>query len=210
MKSKYTVIPDKILTDIHEVQTLGLIVILLSGKYDDIEKERLSSTLGMSKTAFTKSWKQLTDLGYIVESNEGYQVFDTPDPLYNHTNSTQDLFNEEQPTEQIAIVKDNSQNDLKEESFNRFWDLYGKKGTRKKALSKWMKLSKPQIDKCFELVGPYILSTPDRQYRKGCESWLHNECWNDEVDLPKVDKRTESLGKGYNHIMDQVRKAEES
>ena len=79
-----------------------------------------------------------------------------------------------------------------------------------KAFKNWKKLNNSDKDKCFEVVDAYVKSTPDKQFRKGCESWLYNECWKDTIETQIINKRDESLDKGYNHIMEQVRKAEES
>lgn len=78
----------------------------------------------------------------------------------------------------------------KEDAFDLFWERYGKKGTKKKSIDKWMKLKQPEIDKAFEVVDAYVKSTPDKQYRKGLESWIHNECWNDEITEPTNLKKT--------------------
>jgi len=72
--------------------------------------------------------------------------------------------------------------DDKVKEFQKFWEMFGCKGNKKTAQSKWMKLSKKKRTKIFKVVLAYVKSTPDKQYRKGGESWLHNECWNDEIE----------------------------
>lgn len=71
--------------------------------------------------------------------------------------------------------------DEKEKEFQKFWHLYGCKGNVKTARSKFFKLSRKKKTKIFKVVKNYVKSTPDKIYRKGGESWLHNECWNDEI-----------------------------
>jgi len=72
--------------------------------------------------------------------------------------------------------------DDKEIEFQRFWKLYGRKGSVKATRDKFIKLSKKKKEKIFEVVTDYVKSTPDRNFRKGGESWLNKECWNDVIE----------------------------
>ncbi len=69
--------------------------------------------------------------------------------------------------------------------FSIFWDLYGKKVDSKKCKAKWDKLSNDVREKILAHVPKYVLSTPDSQYRKNPQTYLNNECWNDEVQETK-------------------------
>lgn len=68
-----------------------------------------------------------------------------------------------------------------EDLFNKWWTQYGKKGNRKNSLSRWIKLSDKQRKKCSDVVDQYVLSTPDKQFRKGGESYLNLEAFEDEI-----------------------------
>ena len=73
------------------------------------------------------------------------------------------------------------------EGFDEFWKLYGKKGSKKQAQASWKRI-KPSIElqlQIYDIVRLYVQSTPDIQFRKNAETWLNNECWNDEVFLKK-------------------------
>ena len=73
------------------------------------------------------------------------------------------------------------------DGFEEFWKLYGKKGTKKQAQAKWKRI-KPSVEMqldIYDAVRLYVLSTPDIKFRKNAETWLNNECWNDEVFLKK-------------------------
>jgi len=87
----------------------------------------------------------------------------------------------------------------KNRSFDLFWERYGKKGTKKKSIDKWMKLKQPEIDKAFKVVDAYVKSTPDKQYRKGLESWIYNECWNDEIEITKTHNPNVIPSSNYNY-----------
>lgn len=85
-----------------------------------------------------------------------------------------DLFNQ---TIQDAVFE--GQND----SFEDWWQMYGKKRGKKKAKQKWDKLTVEQQTACLIATPAYVASTPDRTYRKDPLTYLNGECWNDEIIL---------------------------
>lgn len=85
-----------------------------------------------------------------------------------------DLFNQ---TIQDAVFE--GQND----SFEDWWQMYGKKRGKKKAKQKWDKLTVEQQTACLIATHAYVASTPDRTYRKDPLTYLNGECWNDEIIL---------------------------
>lgn len=66
-------------------------------------------------------------------------------------------------------------------SFENIWSLYGKKGNKKTSERKWAKLSVMAREKALTYIPAYVKSTPDKQYRKNFETFLNQECWNDEL-----------------------------
>ncbi len=70
-------------------------------------------------------------------------------------------------------------------SFENIWSLYGKKGNKKTSERKWGKLSITAKEKALAYIPAYVEATPDKQYRKNFETFLNQECWNDE--LPSND-----------------------
>lgn len=95
--SKYTVISDKVLSDLKNSHTLSLFVWLWSGKYSELDKTNLSTAFGMAKGTFNKAWSELVKLGYIREADGAYMVTDDPDPLFNHTAISGGLFDSDNP-----------------------------------------------------------------------------------------------------------------
>lgn len=85
-----------------------------------------------------------------------------------------ELFNQ---TIQDAVFEE--QND----SFEDWWQMYGKKRGKKKAKQKWDKLTVEQQTACLIATPAYVASTPDRTYRKDPLTYLNGECWNDEIIL---------------------------
>ena len=66
-------------------------------------------------------------------------------------------------------------------SFEKVWDLYGKKGNKKTSEGLWNKLPNYKKDLALEKIPLYVRSTPDAQYRKNFEGYLRKECWNDKI-----------------------------
>jgi hypothetical protein len=73
--------------------------------------------------------------------------------------------------------------------FEVFYNLYQKKVDGKDAKLKWDKLSLETQELILAHVPKYVLSTPDKQFRKSPLVYLNKESWNDEVkNIPKETK----------------------
>jgi uncharacterized protein YktA (UPF0223 family) len=90
-------------------------------------------------------------------------------------------------------ILDNSIEDKTIELFDRFWNIYDKKTSRDKCLTKFKKLKPEEMEKIFSTIEKYIESTPDKQYRKNPETYLNNKCWNDEIIVPKEKEEERSI-----------------
>ena len=77
-------------------------------------------------------------------------------------------------------IKEIAQAELECE-FERVWDLYGKKGNRKKSKVRFSNLSKKVKQVLLTHIPIYVLSTPDKQFRKNFETYINQEAWNDET-----------------------------
>jgi predicted phage replisome organizer len=67
------------------------------------------------------------------------------------------------------------------EEFTRFWNLYDKKKDKDKCFMKWKKITAKDKLIIFELVKPYVDSTPDKKFRKNPLTYLNGKCWHDEI-----------------------------
>lgn len=91
----------------------------------------------------------------------------------------------------LASVKQNQAKkrkgkEIKEEdiniSFECFWDLYEKKvGDKVKLEKKWLALTNEERSKAVTHIPLYILSAPDKKFRKDPETYLNNRSFNDEI-----------------------------
>ena len=94
--------------------------------------------------------------------------------------------------------------------FSDFWDKYDYcKGKKSDVESKWIALSDEERVLTMETLDTYLLSTPDKTYRKYPMSYLNTEAWNDEhivpVDIIATPMATTSTSQTYsNHNTNNV------
>lgn len=69
-----------------------------------------------------------------------------------------------------------------EYTFDRAWNLYEKKvGCKSKLEKKWNSMSKKDRKAAIEYIPLYVLSQPDKQYRKNFLTFLNQRGWEDEL-----------------------------
>jgi len=107
-------------------------------------------------------------------------------PVVNQSVGVSLTNSEKVPLEvEVEVRSKKKEKEVKQVSrFDEFYDLYDKKTGGKKVKVKFDSLSKKAIDKIFEVVEDYVLSTPNKQYRKAPLVWLNGEHWNDEIERP--------------------------
>lgn len=69
-----------------------------------------------------------------------------------------------------------------EYTFERAWNLYEKKvGCKAKLEKKWNSMSKKDRKAAIEYIPLYVISQPDKQYRKNFQTFLNQRGWKDEL-----------------------------
>lgn len=69
-----------------------------------------------------------------------------------------------------------------EYTFARAWDLYQKKvGCKEKLEKKWNSMSQKDRKAAIEYIPLYVISKPDKQYRKNFQTFLNQRAWEDEI-----------------------------
>lgn len=73
--------------------------------------------------------------------------------------------------------------EIKDEyTFERAWNLYGKKvGCKEKLEKKWNSMSKKDRKSAIEYIPLYVISTEDKKYRKNFQTFLNQRGWEDEL-----------------------------
>ena len=87
-------------------------------------------------------------------------------------------------------------NNLDDSEFENVWIAYGKKGNRKTSKAKFLKLSDAKREALTNHIPDYVFSTPEKQYRKNLETYINQECWNDEV-IPNAENQPGKNAEGY-------------
>jgi hypothetical protein len=85
----------------------------------------------------------------------------------------------EQANEEIA--KEEKSKTQKDEGFESAWLLYRRKGSKKKALEQWSRLTDEERETAKGHIPAYIGSVSDVKYQKDFERYLRDKCFNDVV-----------------------------
>ena len=96
--------------------------------------------------------------------------------------------------------KSDSKNITLTAEFDLVWSMYGKKGNRKTSQSKFNKLTDSNKKLMSEHLQNYIDSTPDKQFRKNLETYINQECWNDEILIKSSNQQSFKQGKTSNNL----------
>jgi len=98
------------------------------------------------------------------------------------------------PNKEVEVNKDIDKEVEKQKlAFNHFWKIYDYKSGKQKAEKAFNKIKPDIYPIIFKHAKDYILSTPDKQFRKLPATYLNNECWNDEI-IKRVDSwKTEKV-----------------
>ena len=164
--------------------------------------------------------KQLEDDGVLIVGNYNKVKYDrtkwytlsefTYDESCNNHKSELNIGNEkiEQP---IQDSKTNTKTNNKIDTsinipFSDFWDKYDYcKGKKSDVEAKWISLTDEERTLTMESLDTYLLSTPDKTYRKYPMSYLNTEAWNDEHIIPVANMAITSTSQTYsNHSSNDV------
>lgn len=78
-------------------------------------------------------------------------------------------------------VKEQKPKASKDEGFESAWLLYRRKGSKKKALEQWARLTDEEREVAKGHIPAYIDSVSDIKYQKDFERYLRDKCFNDVV-----------------------------
>jgi len=172
------------------------------GFFDLIEKSKnqySSNIIALIKNdeALDKALDEATSKHLTKQLQSTYLSYDSIDKLI--TNKLRLI------TENIDLISENLEKWVKAElskpkidsevrssQFEKFWDYY-KKGSKKVAKERFMKLSEADIEIIRVHLPAYFKAHPDKKFRKDAERYLSNRLWeNDDVkelaqklELPK-------------------------
>lgn len=154
--------------------------------------------------------KQLEEDGVLIVGNYNKVKYDRTkwytlsEFTYDENCSTQtsELNNGNEQIEQpIQDSKTNTKTNNKINiPFSDFWDKYDYcKGKKSDVEAKWIALSDEERTLTMESLDTYLLSTPDKTFRKYPMSYLNTEAWNDEHVVPSNPMATTSTSQKYSN-----------
>jgi hypothetical protein len=171
----------------------------------EITKKQISFDLGYTIDTISKLFEYFIKIGKI-RYNEATKELAIKNWLkYNGSNSpkVQSCINKELEKvkdtlliEYINSIDTQSQQEQEQEqeqeqdsktcfSFDEFWNLYNKKLDTKTCKNKYSKLSEAERQKIKDSLPIYLSTLKDKQYQKYPQTYLNNQCWNDELFQPK-------------------------
>ena len=188
------------------------------GEPKSLSNTYFQKTCNISKNTVTRAIKELEKEKLVIvkrraRANSLYLVnIDTIFNIYESQVNTPCISKEvtdESPD--VCSIKQNplKQNIIKENINIPFFDFWGKydycKGKKSDVEAKWITLTDEERALTMESLDTYLLSTPDKTYRKYPMSYLNTKAWNDEHIVPVADMATTSTSQTYsNHITNDV------
>lgn len=93
-----------------------------------------------------------------------------------------------------------------EYTFARAWDLYQKKvGCKEKLEKKWNSMSQKDRKAAIEYIPLYVISKPDKQFRKNFQTFLNQRGWEDEIIGTPQQPTTNEHSSDISLLIDKTR-----
>ena len=102
-------------------------------------------------------------------------------PVYSKTMEMESPLTPEEADAPLSCLVRESDILTVEDTFNKWWDMYGKKIDRTKCFNKWKKLTAKEQFDCIKATPAYVASTPDLQYRRHPMTYLNNKSWENQI-----------------------------
>lgn len=210
-KSNFTIVSNGIVFNKNISMKAKGIYLYLCSRPDgwDFYLSEIASNCTEGTKAIRTGLRELEDAGYLARERVNgecgqfhydYEIFETPDATSPHTpkgHTVKGRAAEGHAVNGTVLNTDKSNTDKSntnnthpvgvsecDSEFELFWATYGRKGNKAKSLQRWKRLSKAQRTEVMQLVGDYVLATPEKRYRKNAETYLNKDAehWKDEVE----------------------------
>ena len=87
----------------------------------------------------------------------------------------------ETENETITINRTKAKIEILDPKFEEWWIWYDYKISKDKAKKSWNKLNEQEKDLALQSVQSYVISTPDKSFRKHPTTYLNQKSFNDEI-----------------------------
>ena len=130
----------------------------------------------------------------IYAHSENEQVYNHEDDIQKENDSLSSN-TIKQDTKNKAIKKQNKElNELQEKQFDKFWQAYPKKVSKKQAQKSWKKI-KPSLELFEKILKALEMVKQTEQWKKDNgkyvpypATWLNQERWTDEINMMQDNK----------------------
>lgn len=144
--------------------------------------------LGVGAKCYPSNKYSNKDSNNIYTHSENEQV-------YNHESDNHSSNTIKQETKNKAIKKQNKElNELQEKQFDKFWQAYPKKVSKKQAQKSWKKIN-PSLELFEKILKALEMVKQTEQWKKDNgkyvpypATWLNQERWTDEINMMQDNK----------------------
>lgn len=160
--------------------------------------QTMANDMGLSKKGIDKACIRLHEGGYLIKNSGKLSVSAETIAALNGGTYTQVRTKQTKPTKaskEVAKVAPSLASGLpqpppkKQKSinipFDDWWAAYQKKVDKVACERAWANLSDAERIQAVEHTKQYVLSTPDKTYRKNPKTYLNNKSFNNEIVRPK-------------------------
>lgn len=123
-------------------------------------------------------------------NNKNIYAHSENEQVYNHESDNHSSNTIKQETKNKAIKKQNKElNELQEKQFDKFWQAYPKKVSKKQAQKSWKKIN-PSLELFERILKALEMVKQTEQWKKDNgkyvpypATWLNQERWTDEINM---------------------------
>lgn len=145
---------------------------------------------------FTVNYEKISHNKNIYKNNnKNIYAHSENEQVYNHESDNHSSNTIKQETKNKAIKKQNKElNELQEKQFDKFWQAYPKKVSKKQAQKSWKKIN-PSLELFEKILKALEMVKQTEQWKKDNgkyvpypATWLNQERWTDEINMMQDNK----------------------
>lgn len=145
---------------------------------------------GIRQNVVRDTTKCRTSIKYSNKDSNNIYAHSENEQVYNHESDNHSSNTIKQETKNKAIKKQNKElNELQEKQFDKFWQAYPKKVSKKQAQKSWKKIN-PSLELFEKILKALEMVKQTEQWKKDNgkyvpypATWLNQERWTDEINM---------------------------
>lgn len=145
---------------------------------------------GIRQNVVRDTTKCRTSIKYSNKDSNNIYAHSENEQVYNHESDNHSSNTIKQDTKNKAIKKQNKElNELQEKQFDKFWQAYPRKVSKKEAQKSWKKIN-PSLELFEKILKALEMVKQTEQWKKDNgkyvpypATWLNQERWTDEINM---------------------------